>query len=152
MGKKYLFLSEEEGRAMVTWLKQLVDTNDFAMPLANREEFIPAELLEYNGTEKDLVFSIINNTPKGFSFILETRYSRKILCMLHTHARHRNRDGNLINSPHLHVYEENERTYDAIYFGDYLKDTEKIGSGLIAFLKYCAVNNINDLSIEEDLL
>ncbi|MGB4408240.1 MAG: hypothetical protein WBI82_15380 [Sphaerochaeta sp.] len=71
--------------------------------------------------------------------------------MLHTKVPHKNSDGTRIEAPHLHLYKEGTTNYDAIPFGEFLKDKEKIDQCIFDFLSYCRVENVNDLPLQLEL-
>ena len=148
---KEISLSTDEGRALVTLLKRIYDFDEFEIPMLSRDVTIAAELKDSTKKNNKLLFRVWNNGPCVYKFDLEISYAQKKLCMLHTSSPHRNSDGTLIEAPHLHLYKEGSSNYDAIPFGEFLKDKDKIDQCIFDFLSYCRVENINDLPLQLEL-
>lgn len=154
MSQKYskeISLSSEEGKALVTLLKRIYDFDEFEIPLLSSFVTIAAELKDTTRKPNKLLFVVWNNWPSGYKFDLEIAYAHKKICMLHTNAPHKNSDGTLIDAPHLHLYKEGTTNFDAIPFGEFLKDKDKIDQCIFDFLSYCSVENINDLPLQLEL-
>jgi hypothetical protein len=152
MKRDCISLSTDEGRALIKLFKKIYDCDQFEMPGLEADEIIAAELENQAFPYTKLYFSIWNHGNSGFHLDMKLAYSKIILCILHTKAKHRNRDGTLIEGAHLHIYQQGVSSYEAIDFSKNLRDSDEIGSCLIDFLSYCAVTNLRELPVQSELL
>lgn len=111
---------------------------------------IAAEIKEVEDSLRHLTFIIYNNGIGNYKFDLELTYGRKKLCMLHTSQPHKNKNGETIPAPHLHLYDEELSYKNAINF-PCLRDCNNINQSVNDFLTYCHVENIGDLPLQFEL-
>jgi hypothetical protein len=146
-------LTQSEVDTLLNMLKRLVNEGTVNFPTPDGWKTL--DVVSENGKEKFL----IDINRKGKINLSKCTYQNRyrnyiILLRLDVGGPdHTNPDGEIIPTPHLHIYKENFNDTWAIPLPKELfTDTGNLIKTFIEFLEYCKIINIDRISIQEGLL
>jgi hypothetical protein len=141
-------LTQAEADSLIGLLKRIKDTEPFGFPCAGEHKSI--ELAAVDASE-DFIVDINRSRIKVTKCTYQNRY-RKDIILLRLDidgGSHTNPDGTQIGCPHLHVYKEGYDDRWAYEMPKCFSRSEDLIDKLIEFLKYCNVDNADELAIQE---
>jgi hypothetical protein len=144
-------LSQENADKLKAILKMILDPQLFRFP-----EIGGAALNVVSEDKRELFQTDIyrgQKNPSKSSYNLRYKSSENtIIYRLDINGpNHRNPDYKEIPCPHLHIYRENYEDAWAIPAPDEIAKSNKPAEALIAFLRYCRIQNTSAIAVDGDL-
>ena len=145
IGRIVMFdLSQTEADDLLAMPKQVIDAARRSFPLQGERLVVP--LVAQEGQEKFILNIRRSKIETKLTYQTRTHQST-ILARLDFGAEHRNPDGKLVGSPHLHVYREGhgDRWAYELPHRDYINfdKATSIGGWFDGFLAFCNINPEN---------
>lgn len=147
-------LTQEEANTLIQLSKYLLNPQSFRFPMQSETRVYPLRYARQETDKTDMNISLYRGKKSAQKVSYRLLYRGNVVLVrvdLGDMSVHTNPDGSVIssNTPHIHIYDENDEDRVALRLPDEFQDSSDIYQTFRDFLSFSHVINIGEIAIYE---